>query len=276
MKERLSFSLLGIASAFVVSCAGPPASLVPEAPEPAALQSGKSGRAILGASADAQGSEWNRFARVEVGYDGEWATFPKLTQPDLVDPAFRGSSREVYRTGPGVVEQTHEGPGGTKTVHRVRGDDQVEVSYNGEVNREEEVEDAAALVADAYAMFLFGASWLLDQGREFRYLGTRGLDGRTCELVEVSLAPGIGRSASDRAVAWIDAEDRLMRRVTFTLNGLESTRGAEVDVTMDEFVEGPGSSQWPTHFVEMIRKPVNTKAHEWWTTSLTVDGVRVR
>lgn len=276
MNGTISFSLLGIASIIVVSCAGPPTSLVPAEPEPAALKSGKSGKAILSASAKAQGTDWNRFARVEVGYDGEWATFPKLTQPDLVDPEFRGSSCEVYRTGPGVVEQTHEGPGGTKTVRRVRAVDQVTVGYNGRTNNTKEVEDAAALVADAYTMFLFGASWLIEQGDEFRFLGTKSLDGRTCELVEVPLAPGIGRSTSDRVVAWIDAEERLMRRVTFTLNGLESTQGAEVDVTMSEFVEGPGHSQWPTHFVEMIRKPVNTKAHEWWTTSLTVDGVKVK
>ncbi|MCB1077555.1 MAG: hypothetical protein KDM64_06980, partial [Verrucomicrobiae bacterium] len=60
------------------------------------------------------------------------------------------------------------------------------------------------------------------------------------------------------------------------LNGLESTQGAEVDVTMDRFVPGAAGSQWPTHFVEMIREPVNTKAHEWQAEAIVVDGVPVK
>ncbi|MCB1230884.1 MAG: hypothetical protein KDN19_11485 [Verrucomicrobiae bacterium] len=249
-------------------------SLTPSQPEPAAIASGRSGRDLLVASKNAQRTDWNRIRKVEVGFDGEWSTFPTLTQKVLTDPEYRGSSEEIYWPGRDLVVQVHRGPGGTKTVRRLRGES-IEVSYNGEPSDGAEVEAASALVADAYAMFLFGASWLLDHGEDFRYLGNRDLEGSECQLVEVDLEPGIGLSGRDRAVAWLDAESGLMRRVTFTLNGLESTQGAEVDVTMSEFLTGPDGSQWPGHFVEMIRKPVNTKAHDWRTTSLVVDGVKV-
>lgn len=273
---KISITLTtGISALLLASCASGPSPLPPEAPSAVALSSGKDGRQLLTTAARKQGNELNRYREVTVGYDGEWSTFPKLTQHVLVDPDFRGSSEERYQPARGLVVQTHRGKGGEKAVQRVRGES-IDVSYAGEANVDGDVKAAAAFVADAYAMFLFGSSWLLDQGQEFRYLGTGEVSGNVCELVEIILTPGLGLADRDRVIAFIDAETGLLRRVHFTMNGLESTQGAQVDVTFDEFLTASDGSVWPTHFVEMIRRPVNTKAHEWWTTSLSLDGGKVK
>ncbi len=258
-----------------VGCAVTSLELPPDSPGIASIPGEPDGRALLEQSARARGDAARPHREVKVAYDGRWSTFPKLTQKVLVDPDFRQMSEEVYFPASGGVEQTHRGAGGVKKVSRSRSG-KISVSYNGKASDDPGVKAASALVADAYTMFLFGASWLLDNGEDFRYLGRQSVSGWECALVEVWLRPGIGQAGEDRAVAWLDAETGLMRRVTFTLNGLESTRGAEVDVTFDGFLTAPDGSRWPGHFVEMIRRPVNTKAHEWWTTSLVVDGVRVR
>lgn len=211
-----------------------------------------------------------------MAYEGRWALFPRLTQPVLVDAGYRGTSEERVWPRSGRVEQRHAGPEGTKRVSRRRAGAEVAVSYDGTVTRDPEIEAAASLVADAYPMFLFGASWVLDQGRDFRPAGVGRLGGATCDLVEATLRPGLGAAAEDRVVVWIDRETKRTRRIHFSLNGLESTRGAEVDVTMDGFVTAPDGGQWPTRFVEWIRRPISTRAHTWWTTSLVVDGRRLK
>lgn len=236
----------------------------------------RDGKSLLEWSAKHQGTDWRSFSEVTVGYEGRWSLFPKLTQPVLVDAGYRGSSVERYLPALGRVEQSHDGPSGEKKVTRVRASKQIQVSYNGLRNRDAEVESAAALVADAYTLFLFGASWVLEHGNDFQYAGEKALNGSECHLVEVRLRPGLGRAPEDRVVVWIDRESGIMRRVQFTLNGLESTRGAEVDVTLSGHIPGPDGTLWPMHFVEMIRKPVNTQAHEWTTTSLKVGGVKVK
>lgn len=236
----------------------------------------KDGRSLLEWSVGKQRTDWRSISEVRVAYDGRWSLFPKLTQPVLVDAGYRGSSVELYLPAKGRVEQLHTGQAGEKEVTRVRSGNKIEVVYDGRRNRDAEVESAAALVADAYTLFLFGASWVLDQGTDFKYVGEKALDEINCHLVESRLRPGLGRSEEDRVVLWIDRESGITRRVFFTLNGLESTRGAEVDVTMSGHISGPGGSQWPTHFVETIRKPISARAHEWTTTSLKVGGVKVK
>lgn len=259
--------LAGVVALAVAGCATSPA---PPQFAP------RDGRELLEQAAKRQGTDWRKVRDVIVAYDGRWALFPRLTQPVLVDAGYRGSSEERYRPRLGRVDQVHRGPDGEKRVVRTRSGDAVSAMYDGRPAGDPEVLAAAALVADAYPMFLFGASWVLAEGSDFRHLGPADLDGAACELVEARLRPGIGRSAEDRVVVWIERETGLTRRVYFTLNGLESTRGAEVDVTMSGFVPGPGGSRWPSQFLEMIRRPVDTRAHEWHTTSLVVDGFRVK
>jgi hypothetical protein len=63
-------------------------------------------------------------------------------------------------------------------------------------------------------------------------------------------------------VLFIDRATKQLRRVRMTLNGVESTRGAEVDVTFRNFrtVEGV---LWATDFDERIRVPFDLHAHHW-------------
>ena len=151
-----------------------------------------------------------------------------------------------------------------------------EVFVNGPATKKSEVIAAAALVADAYTVFLFGPSWLVGQGRDLTLLEARLIDGERCDLVAGKLSPGIGSPADDHFIAWIGRESGLMRRFQFSLNGLESTRGADVDVTLSEHWKAADGSVWPGHFVERIQRPICIKAHDWRMTGLWLDGVKAR
>jgi hypothetical protein len=132
--------------------------------------------------------------------------------------------------------------------------------------------DASALVADAYTAFLFGSSWLMKEGGELGVLSSVDMDGRACQRVQGKLKPGFGFSEEDRFIAWIDAESGLLRRLQFTIDGLASTRGADVDVAFSEHWTAADGSVWPGRFVEWVRRPVLVKAHDWRMTGLKVDG----
>lgn len=146
------------------------------------------------------------------------------------------------------------------------------VSYNGEQIGDEPRRDASALVADAYTAFLFGSSWLMAHGEDLAVLSPAELEGVPCVRVQGRLKPGFGFSEEDRFIAWIDAESKLLRRLQFTIEGLESTRGADVDVTFSEFWTAKDGSVWPGRFIEWVQRPVLVKAHDWRMTALEVDG----
>lgn len=229
--------------------------------------------AVLKKSALAHGDPWKRLNKVDLSFDGEWSTLTTKIQPVLTDPAFRKSSVETYRPGPRQVSQLHRGPSGAKKVER--NGSAISVSYNGKPSTDPEQLDAAALVADAYTVFVFGSSWLSENAKNLQLLPSRKLDGESCDLVTGTLKPGIGKSPEDQFIAWISKETGFLKRFQFTLNGLESTRGADVDVTFHDFKSMPGGTTWPTHFIERVRRPLNIKAHDWRMTSLSLDGRRV-
>lgn len=211
---------------------------------------------------------------MQVSYDGKWSTIATKVQPVITDPGFRKSSVEIYQPRLGRVRQTHSGPMGTKEVLRQR--PQSDVKFNGVRSTDREVADAAALVADAYTVFLFGTSWLAENGRDLRLLGEQALDGKPCQLVGGRLSPGLGNSSEDYFIVWIAKESGLMKRFQFSLNGMDSTRGADVDVAFSEFWKAADGSVWPTRFIERIQRPIPVRAHDWRMTSLTLDGKSVR
>ncbi len=241
-------------------------------PDPYQAKSGNdpSATAIIEKSAAAHGDPWKRNSRVTVSFEGEWSALATRIQPALTDPAFRKSSVETYRTGRKTVSQTHTGPAGTKAV--TREGDSIFVSYNGVSSDDAEKLDAAALVADAYTVFVFGSSWLAENGTGFQLLPTRSIDGESCYLVSGTVRPGIGRSSDDKFIAWISRDTGYLKRFQFTLNGLESTRGSDVDVTFSEMRKAFGGTVWPTRFIERVQRPVKIKAHDWRMTSLSLDG----
>lgn len=229
---------------------------------------------VLRQAATAQGNPWKNQQRIGVTYEGEWSAFATRTQPVLTDPEFRKTSREIYQPRLPEVVQIHTGPAGTKKV--VRSGRSTAVSFNGARSGDREVLDAAALVADAYTAFLFGPSWLGERGSDLSLLDDSALDGEICRLVAGRLAPGIGNSSEDHFIAWIGSKSGLMKRFQFSLNGLDTTRGADVDVVFSDFQKAPDGSVWPRHFVERIQRPFATKAHEWRMTSLALNGQMVR
>ena len=226
------------------------------------------GKALLTEAAQAAGDPWRRCERVEMQLSGEWCDLVERLQPGLVDSGFRKRSTEVYEPGLGRVTQRHTGPLGTKEV--TRSGRNIAVRVNGAVVEDTEKTASAALVADAYALFGFGASWLVAKGSHFQVIDKKRLAEESCWLVSMEIKPGFGESERDWVIAWIGSETRRLHRVQMTLFGLESTAGADVDVVFNDWLSGPHGTQWAGHYVEYVQRPILTKAHEWRLESIKV------
>ncbi len=221
---------------------------------------------VLRKSAIAQGDSWKKAKSVKVEYSGEWTNIAIRVQPILTDPGFRKSSIETYQPPRNRVEQIHIGPMGKKEV--IRENQKTSVRRNGVKDTSQETLDSSALVADAYTAFLFGSSWLLERGRNFKLLGDRTLNGESCTLVAGKISPGLGVALEDDFIAWISKKSGYMLRFQFSLNGFETTQGADVDVVFSDFITTSGGFVFPQHFLERIQRPIAVKAHEWRMTSL--------
>lgn len=247
-----------------VSCSSLPV------PGPSAGSPLPSASAVLREAASRQGDSWRVARMVRVTHDGDWSTAAVKLQPVLTDSGFRKSTSEVHQPRKHLVRQTHRGPSGVKTV--TSGVGSVAVSYNGTPSTDLETLTSSALVADAYTAFLFGPSWLAAKADHLGWVGVRTLDGEPCDLISGRLLPGFGSHREDHFIAWIGRETKLLRRLQFSLNALESTRGADVDVTFSGHRRSADGSVWPTRFVEYIQRPFLLKAHAWRLTSLSIDG----
>lgn len=222
--------------------------------------------ALVTASQKAHGSAaFERIRDLSVRYEGKWAAIGPRFQPVLVDSKFRGASEERIILSPRIIAQSHTGPGGVKKVLREPG--QIAIAYNGTVSQDAESKQAAALVADAYALFLLGPFYFQQTGTVFAMNGESLVDEALCDEVLAVLRPGIGRAKEDRVILHIDRHSKRLRRVRLTLNGLDSTRGAEVDVTFRDFKSIDGVL-WPTDFDERIRSPFKLHVHHWNLRSL--------
>ena len=265
----IRFILPVAAAVLLASCSSLP---VPGKPTPDAPTA--EARKLILRSAARHGDGWKNYREVKVEYTGEWSPIAERLQPGLTDSGYRKSSVEIYQPATGNVRQVHTGPLGTKSVHRQR--PKIRVAFNGTASSNQEVLDSAALVADAYTAFLFGPSWLSRKGTDFKLIGGRTLDGERCHLIAGRLSPGFGNSGEDHFIAWIGSDSGLMKRLQFTLNGLDSARGADVDVTFSDFRKAADGSVWPGNFVEYIQRPLLAKAHHWRMTSLTIDGLNAK
>lgn len=252
-------------------CAAPlPATLVGEA-TPAA-------RARLRDCAEAHGlAAFQALRDINVSYRGEWRPLIHRLQPALVDEGFRQGSEERLLPAQGLIAQQHLGPSGTKQVLRRQaaasepGTGTLQVWFNDEEANDLERREAAALVADGYALFLLGPLALVGRERVMELGGTETVDGRPCDVLRVRLAPGIGLSPIDSAALWIDRKDSLMRRVRFSLDGLVSTRGAIAEVETYDHI-GRHGVMWPTRFYERLVRPIpNLPVHDWRLTGLDVN-----
>jgi hypothetical protein len=239
--------------------------------------------ALLNLSAMAHGlSAYSTLNDVNVSYAGHWHRLVGLVQPVLVDSGFRGGSEERLLLREGVIAQSHSGPKGHKQVVRVnfgRDLSSTHVWFNGAEAHDKDRLDAAALVTEAYSLFLLGPSLLVVNQTPTREIeaalaGAAELkqDGHThlCDVLNLWLRPGFGNSESDQAALYIDRETRLMRRVRMTINGLESTRGALVDIDTFEHRSFHGI-MWPTAFHERLLRPAPLDVHQWRLTGLDIN-----
>ena len=218
-------------------------------------------KALLAASQDAHGKKaFAKVRDVSVRYEGKWAAVGPKLQPVLADTKFRRGSEERLLIASRVMMQEHSGPGGKKIVVRKPGT--VAVAYNGVASNDAEASRAAALVADAYTLFLLGPFYFDRPGVVLAPNGEAVVDKAKCEQVLAVLRPGFGMAKEDRVILFIDRKTKQLRRVRMTLNGVESTRGAEVDVTLRDF-RNIGGIVWPTDFDERIRVPFDLHAHHW-------------
>lgn len=228
-------------------------------------------RAILQKSAEAHGlAAFRQIDDISVAYAGEWYGLVSKMQPTLIDADFRQGSQEriLFKGGP-LLAQHHLGAKGSKQVIRRRTD--VQVFYNDAPSSDLEVLSAAALVADGYRMFLTGPFYFLDGNLSLETGDNEVVDGRPCLTLLAVRRPGHGLSAEDRYLLFIDAENHLLRRIRFTMEGLASTQGAVAEVDFFDHREMAGVT-WPTRFYERLRKPIpNLPVHDWRLIGLDVN-----
>ncbi len=139
-------------------------------------------KALLAASQDAHGKRaFTKVRDVSVRYEGRWAVVGPKFQPVLADTKFRRNSEERLLIAPRALLQEHSGPGGKKTVIRQPGI--VAVGYHGAVSNDAEANRAAALVADAYTLFLLGPFYFDRPGVVLVPNGEATVDKAACDQV---------------------------------------------------------------------------------------------
>jgi hypothetical protein len=209
-----------------------------------------------------------RLHTVTVSYDGQWGKLVPKVQPVIVDEQFRGKSTEVLDLKKQTIRQLYTGAGGQKLVERTPAD--VRVSYNGVPNATQPVREASAMVANAYQLFLLGPLFFREKNCLFAYEGTDSIDGAACHSILAIIRPGFGFSTEDRVLLSIDQKTNELRRVRMTLEGVATTKGAEVDTTYLTYRRQSGVL-WPTNLVERVRAPLAIHAHRWWVTDLKLN-----
>jgi hypothetical protein len=243
-------------------------------PKPQQSKTQADARTLLDQSQAAHGkAAFLAIRDLSVAYDGTWFDIVTKVQPILTDKTFRKASEERMLFGDNVIAQMHTGDAGKKMVLRDGNlplSERASVWFNQQPETNREKISAAHLVVEAYQLFLYPAFYV-ERATHLERVGTGSVGGRDCELLLAVMRPGIGNSVEDRVVLYIDKQDKLVRRVRLTLEGLDSTKGAIVDVDHDRFVEIAGVT-WPTHFYEALVAPFpGLPAHDFSLRGLDVN-----
>lgn len=274
--RRRDVLLASLGLPLVQGCAGPMQPVAGGVSSP-------DGRALLDDSAAAHGkAALPAIGDLNISYAGEWRRIVPRLQPALVDAGYRGRSEERLLLRDRLTAQAHEGPSGRKQVVRqggVRGQGEVQVWYDGLPSSDADRRAGAALVADAYSLFLLGplvvaGPWAGDRDLIMERAGAERIEvsrqQHHCDILRVQMTPGLGLSRSDRIELFIDRADRLMRRVRFSLDGMDGTRGAIAEVDAFDHVSMHGV-RWPTGFYERLLRPAPLPVHDWRLTGLDVN-----
>ena len=227
------------------------------------------GQALLDTAAAAHG--WNRYLSlrdINFRHEGRWFDLVSRLQPVLVDRGYRVMAEERILVGARESAKSYRGGVGPKHAYRNPGE--LNLFYNGQAEANPEKRDAAALVLDVYRLFMLGPLFLKEQGAVVEAIGTDTLDGKPVDLLLARIRPGFGFAAEDRVVAYIGRDDRLLRRVRFSIDGLASTRGAVIEVDHFDYIERDGL-RFPSRWFERVKRPVLVDAREWRLTGLDLD-----
>ena len=214
------------------------------------------------------GDSLDAFNDLNVALDGDWKFLITRIQPLVTDHKYRVVSEERLLPSKGIYTAHYQGPAGTKKV--VRTADSIRVYYDGEETFDEDVLQSTALTADAFLLFTIGPMALSDRRDNFVRLED-GLDnGKRYYRIYTVAEPGLGFSARDEIVLWVDPETDLTYRVHITLEGYETTKGAHVDVTFLDYEER-GPYVLPSKFLERVLGPIRLKAHSWHLTGIDIN-----
>lgn len=271
MTRRAVLGALIVPTAMLAGCSSP----LPLTPPPPPGDADAT--RVLRESAEAHGLQAYRdLTDINIAYEGEWRPLIGRVQPEVTDTGFRGRSQERLMPRLGVSGQAYTGPLGRKQVAWRRGSGSgedrgdVAVWFNGVRSTDPAARQAAALVAEAYGLFLLGPLWLADRELPARLAGTERVDGRPCDVVEVWMTPGLGQVRSDRVALCVDRADRLTRRMRFTLEGFGNTQGAVAEVDTFDHERRFGVT-WPMRSFERVVHPIALPAHDWRITGLDVN-----
>lgn len=231
-------------------------------------------QALLNESAAAHGfAAFKELQDLSVSYEGSWRALIDKLQPVLIDPGFRGRSEERLLPREGVIAQASSGPSGRKFVVRRPSSHafgEVRVWFNGEEARDAERRAAAALVADAYRLILLGPMLLAQRNLVLEVGDVERINDVACDVLRIQLAPGLGHANFDQAALFIDRQERLARRVRFSLEGLESTKGTVHEVDMFDHMALHGM-RLPTRFAELRVHPTLIPVRDWRLVGLDVN-----
>lgn len=265
-------TLAGTGAGGLVMLAGACASMPPMV----AAGSTEAGIALYQRAAKAHGVDgFAKILDINVSYDGYWHDLVRRIQPVLTDAGYRRSSEERLMPVIGVYGQTYTGPAGIKQVLRRRNvigeGDEIAVSKDGK--RVNDLADlaASALVVDAARLFLLGPLAYDGSTAGFDVGEPIWIGDRRCDALLIAQRPGFGQRGEDKVILYIDQRTELMRRTRFTIEALESTRGAIVEVDTEAHIDRHGM-RWPTRFFERLVRPMpNLPVHRWRMTGLDVN-----
>jgi hypothetical protein len=112
-----------------------------------------------------------------VSYEGRWGKVGPRFQPVLVDKKYRLASEERLLLKPWIIAQKHLGPAGQRVL---RTPDGISVYRDGRAVVDAEQKDAAALVGNAYQLFLLGPHYFKRSGVRLDDQGKEKVKGREC------------------------------------------------------------------------------------------------
>lgn len=239
-------------------------------PTPIARHSTADGLALLDAAATAHG--WDAYQRardVNLRHEGRWYDAIARVQPLLVDREFRVTAEERIVVGARTSAKSYSGgTGGVKLALRTPA--AIEVWVNGTLQTDAAKLAAAALVLDAYRLFWLGPLFLREQGAVVELRGSGRVRGVDCDWLLARLTPGFGLAAEDRVMACVGRSDRRFVQLRLSVDGLASTRGAVVEVDMNDYVVVQGVAL-PTQLIERVVRPLPLPVRDWWLVGADVD-----